>query len=125
MDTQRTTKINSAKYHNAEKAALGGRRGGWRPGSGRPAKTDKEKWGQITCVLKRATIEQLRAGAASKHFGEFLQFHLDNHPLPSREVYLALVERRPIFREFKKRKVAVLVSTGSSKPVRIRRIRRS
>lgn len=64
------------------------RRGGARPNSGRPKRDDKT-WGQITCVLRKDTIAKLRAGCggASKHFGPFLQDHLDRHPLPDRETY--------------------------------------
>lgn len=64
------------------------KRGGARPNSGRP-KRDSQTWGQITCILKRETIEQLRAGCggAQKHFGPFLQDHLDRYPLPDRETY--------------------------------------
>src|ERR1700759_1588689 len=53
-----------------------------RPG-GRPPKPDKDQWGQITCVLRHDTIERLREGADSKHFGDFLQAHLDRYPPPT------------------------------------------
>jgi hypothetical protein len=71
--------------------------GGPRSNSGRPRKTDKDRWGQITCVLRHDTIAQLRAGAAGRFFGEFLQQHLDRYPLPTREEYLSLsLQRRPV-----------------------------
>jgi hypothetical protein len=56
---------------------------------GRPPKLDKAAWGQITCVLKNETIEALREGANSKHFGDFLQDHLDRYPPPTRHQYLS------------------------------------
>ena len=99
-------------------------RGGFRPGSGRKPRTDKTHWGQITCILKKDTIEALRAGAASKHFGEFLQFHLDRYPLPRREIYLALLRRQPItVRISRRRKVPVLISMGDLPTRRLRRAR--
>jgi hypothetical protein len=72
-------------------------RGGARPNSGRPRK-DPLVWGQITCVLRRDTIEKLKAGCggASKHFGQFLQDHLDEYPLPSRDLYLHKQEIKAI-----------------------------
>jgi hypothetical protein len=73
------------------------RRGGARPNSGRPRK-DPNIWGQVTCVLRRDTIQKLKdgCGGASKHFGQFLQDHLDEHPLPSRELYLHKQEIKAI-----------------------------
>ena len=68
--------------------------GGHRPHAGRPFKVDKELWGQVTCILRRDTIEMLRAGAASNRFGEFLQEHLDRYPPPTREEYLMLQQGR-------------------------------
>jgi hypothetical protein len=64
--------------------------GGHRPRAGRPFKVDKELWGQVTCILRRDTIEMLREGAASNRFGEFLQEHLDRYPPPTRGEYLML-----------------------------------
>lgn len=78
-----------------------------RPG-GRPPKLDKEQWGQITCVLKHETIEKLRNGAGSKHFGEFLQWHLDRYPPPTRDEYLYLTEHKEVWRTIKRRRVPVL-----------------
>lgn len=71
-----------------EQKKNGSRKGGARPNSGRRPR-DPKVWGQITCILRRETIEQLRqgCGGAQKHFGPFLQDHLDRHPLPSREMY--------------------------------------
>jgi hypothetical protein len=72
-------------------------RGGARPNSGRPRK-DPTIWGQITCVLRRDTIQKLKdgCGGASKHFGQFLQDHLDEFPLPSRDLYLHKQEIKAI-----------------------------
>lgn len=66
------------------------RRGGSRPGAGRKAKPDSEKWGYVTCSLRKETIAKARAGAASIYIGEFLQKHIDRYPLPTREEFLAL-----------------------------------
>lgn len=78
--------------------------GGARRHSGRPPKIDKEKFGQITCVLRQDTIDRLREGADSRRFGEFLQDHLDRYPLPTRENYLALLRRGvPIHRPREKK----------------------
>lgn len=96
------------------------KRGGWRPGSGRRYKADKADWGQITCVLRLKTIQQLKAGADSKHFGDFLQHHLDLYPLPSREEYLAMLNRIELV--IKKRRVPVLVATGARHQRGARRI---
>jgi hypothetical protein len=73
------------------------RRGGARPNSGRPRK-DPNIWGQVTCVLRRDTIQKLKdgCGGASKHFGQFLQDHLDEFPLPSRDLYLHKQEIKAI-----------------------------
>jgi len=64
-------------------------RGGARANAGRPKK-DEAIWGKINCVLRKDTIQALRAGCGGKHkhFGEFLQDHLDEYPLPDRETYL-------------------------------------
>lgn len=77
---------------------------------GRPPKLDKDQWGQITVVLRHETIERLRAAADSKHFGNVLQDHLDRHPVPSREQYLALVEGKSLWTmgKYKGRKIPVL-----------------
>lgn len=96
--------------------------GGPRPGSGRPAKTDKADWGQITCVLKKETIQALKLGAASKHFGDFLQAHLDRYPLPSREEYLAILNRVDLV--IKKRRLPVIIATGVRRHRGVRRITR-
>ena len=97
------------------------RMGGPRPGSGRPLKVNKPDWGQITCILKKDTIEALKAGAASKHFGEYLQAHLDRYPPPSREIYLALMKHEPVVMRVRGRKAPVLISSGSYGSVRIPR----
>lgn len=55
---------------------------------GRPVKADKHLFAQVTCVLRRETINQLRALSKSKRFfGETLQDHLDRYPLPTRQEY--------------------------------------
>lgn len=99
------------------------KQGGSRPGSGRPVKMDKDQWGKITCVLRKDTIEKLKSGAASKHFGDFLQWHLDRYPLPKREVYLALLNREPVTMRIKGKPAKVLMSTGSYGSVRLRKPR--
>jgi hypothetical protein len=60
---------------------------------GRPHKPDKALWGQITCVLKRETIRELRSIAKSRLFGKVLQAHLDKYPL-NRQDYLASAFKR-------------------------------
>ena len=79
-----------------------------RHAGGRPQKIDKGKFSQITCVLRRDTIERLREGAGSKHFGEYLQNHLDRYPPPDRAQYLWLTERREHFVTIKRHKVPVI-----------------
>lgn len=93
------------------------RRGGARPNSGRPRK-DPTVWGHVTCVLRRDTIERLKAGCggASKHFGAFLQDHLDAYPLPSRETYLTM-------QKLKAQKAAGIY-TNSAWDKRVRLLRR-
>jgi hypothetical protein len=56
---------------------------------GRPEKLDKQLYGQITCVLRKETIQQLKAGAKSRFIGEYLQSHLDRYPLPTHEQYVS------------------------------------
>lgn len=86
-----------------------------RPG-GRPPKLNKSEFGQITCVLRLDTIERLKAGAGSKHFGEFLQAWLDRHPPPTREQYLSLTNRVPYWTTVKRKKVPTIYATsGPSK----------
>lgn len=70
--------------------------GGFRPNSGRHQKPDKDDYVKITCMLRKDTVEQLRAGSGSRFFGEFLQHLLDQHPIPSRELYLKLGRRNVI-----------------------------
>lgn len=64
-------------------------RGGARPNAGRPKKDDSN-YGKIHCVLRKDTILALRQGCGGKEkqYGQFLQDHLDEHPLPDRETYL-------------------------------------
>jgi hypothetical protein len=84
-----------------------------RPLKGRPLKLNKDQWSQVTCVMRRDMIERLRAGAASKHFGEFLQAHLDRYPPPTREEFLALSKETNYFMLVKRKKVPVIISAGS------------
>lgn len=124
---QKMKSVSADKYYSASaKLALSsgpkGQRGGPRPGSGRPAKADKSKWGQITCVLRKETILALKLGAASKHFGDFLQHHLDRYPLPNRDEYLAMLNR--VDRVIKRRRVPVIIATGSKRTIGARRVRR-
>jgi hypothetical protein len=97
--------------------------GGHRPRAGRPFKLDKDLWGQVTCVLRRDTIEMLKAGAASNRFGEFLQEHLDRYPPPTREEYLVLQKGRGVI-ETVVRGVHHLKNIGPSRsPEMFKRIR--
>ena len=68
-------------------ANVSGGRGGKRPGAGRPRDPEGHLKEQITIVLRKDTTARLREIAQSKFFGELLQWHLDNNPLPSREEY--------------------------------------
>ena len=81
---------------------------------GRPPKADKDEWLQVTCVLRKDTVEALRVGADSKHFGEFLQHHLNRYPPPNREAYLSLTQGVPYYTMVKRRKrVPTLMAAGS------------
>jgi hypothetical protein len=80
-----------------------GRHGGPRPGSGRPLKPDRDKFGQVTCVLRHDTIDRLREAATppdaplNKYFGEYLQWHLDQYPpldWQTWQAFLAVSPRR-------------------------------
>jgi hypothetical protein len=82
---------------------LRGPHGGPRPGSGRPPKPDRDKWGQVTCVLRHDTIDRLREAATppdaplTKYFGEYLQWHLDQYPpldWATWQAFLAVAPRR-------------------------------
>jgi hypothetical protein len=65
--------------------------GGARTHAGRPPKLDRENWGRVTCILRKDTIDRLREGSDNgRFFGEFLQFHLDRFPLPTRTQYLSI-----------------------------------
>lgn len=80
---------------------------------GRPPKLNKDEFGQITCVLRHDTIERLKAGADSKHFGEYLQHHLDRYPPPTREQYLALTQGTNYYTVVKRgKKIPVLMAAG-------------
>lgn len=85
-------------------------RGGARPNSGRPRKLNPEDFVQVTCVLRRDTVEQLKAGAGGKHkfFGSFLQFHLDRYPIPTHDEYLAMKDGKQSFAVVARRKTPVI-----------------
>jgi hypothetical protein len=70
----------------ALKKISGSGRGGPRANSGRPRKPENML---VTVSLHRNTVAALKAGAASEHFGAFLQEHLNRYPPPSRQEYLA------------------------------------
>jgi hypothetical protein len=82
--------------------------GGLRQGAGRRPRADAEEWGRMHCILKLKTIQALRDGAGAKNFGEFLQWHLDRHPLPTHEVYQCLLHHKPIVTGTGKRRVVGL-----------------
>jgi hypothetical protein len=86
-------------------------RGGSRHGAGRPQKPNKSNYRQVTTVLRTDTIAALRQGARSKFFGEFLQWWLDIHPLPTYEQYQSILKARPMI-PIGKRRTPVLVSVG-------------
>jgi hypothetical protein len=113
-------------YSPAARRALK-RHGGARPGSGRPAKPDPENWIQVTCVLRKDTVQKLREGAGGKQkfFGSFLQFHLDRFPLPTHEEYEAMRQNQPHFRLIKRRKIPVvfagdLKAAREAKPTKVK-----
>jgi hypothetical protein len=70
---------------------LGASHGGARARAGRPPRLDRENWGRVTCILRKDTIDRLRqASDNGRFFGEILQFHLDQFPLPTRAQYLSI-----------------------------------
>ena len=85
-------------------------RGGARPNSGRPRKVNPEDYIQVTCVLRKDTVDQLKAGAGGKQkfFGAFLQFHLDRFPIPSHEEYLAMRDGKPLHAIIARRRTPVI-----------------
>jgi hypothetical protein len=85
-------------------------RGGARPNSGRPKKPNPEDYIQVTCVLRRDTVEKLKEGAGGKQkfFGGFLQFHLDRFPIPTHEEYMAMRNRKPSFAVVARRRTPVI-----------------
>lgn len=97
-------------------------RGGARHGAGRPEKPNKSNYRQVTTVLRTDTIAALRQGARSKFFGEFLQWWLDLHPLPSYEQYQALSKNEGIVIPIGKRKhQRVLQSVGGQDKIFLKR----
>jgi hypothetical protein len=99
-----------SKQHRATGHA---RRGGSRPNAGRkPWKDDRQEWGRLYCTIKLATINALREAAASTAVGELLQWHLDRHPIPTRQQYLDIVHGVQPAAQIKKRKTPVLVTQG-------------
>lgn len=88
--------------------------GGFRPGAGRKPNLERQaEWGRVNCILKLKTIQALRDGAGAKNFGEFLQWHLERHPLPTHEVYQNILANRPIIEKIRGRKMQVIY-TGTS-----------
>jgi len=91
--------------------------------SGRPPKPDREKWSQITCVLRKDTIERLKAGVGGhKFFGQFLQDHLDRFPPPTFAEWQAWKTNRPLEITMRGRRVQAVVSAGPRN--RVKRIPR-
>lgn len=99
------------------------KRGGARIGSGRPRKVNPEDFVQITCVLRKDTVERLREGAGGKQkfFGHFLQFHLDRFPIPTHEEYLAMREGKQLMKLIKRRHVPVVFGGNVEKARRAAR----
>jgi hypothetical protein len=99
-------------------------RGGYRRNSGRPKKVNPEDYVQVTCVLRKDTVEKLRAGAGGKQkfFGSFLQFHLDRYPIPSHEEYLAMREGKQLMRLGPKRQKIPVIFGGNLRQARRPRI---
>jgi hypothetical protein len=89
----------------------GSGRGGARPNSGRRPKIDKELWGKITCILKKETIQRLHT-EGGEYFGEYLQYHLERYPLPSRAEYQMLMIGRRSLRG--RRKMPIIISAGGT-----------
>jgi hypothetical protein len=93
--------VDATKYYSREvKAALKkGAHGGPRPNSGRPLKPDKADWRQVSCFLRRDTIERLQrsatppeeqeTGKLRQRFGGYLQWHLNQYPPVSWETWQA------------------------------------
>ena len=97
-----------------------GKKGGRRSNAGRPRKADRDNYVAITCVLRKDTVQQLRAGAGGPHryFGRFLQWHLDRHPIPDHAEYKALQEHQPVYRLVKHKKVPVIIGRVRKAAVR-------
>jgi|SRR6516164_6479834 len=96
------------------------RRGGARPNAGRPKKMNREDFVQVTCILRKDTVDRLRAGAGGKQkfFGEFLQFHLDRFPLPSHEEYVAVKQRLPLYATIRRRRIPVIIARNHVRKIR-------
>lgn len=69
-----------------------------------------EDFVQVTCVLRRDTVDKLKEGAGGKHkfFGSFLQFHLDRFPIPTHEEYLAMRDGKQSFAVVARRRTPVI-----------------
>jgi hypothetical protein len=114
---------NMSTVNGKRKKASG--RGGFRRNSGRPKKVNPDNYVQVTCVLRKDTVEQLRAGAGGKQkfFGAFLQFHLDRFPLPTHEEYVAMRDNLPMTKTLgPKRRNIPVVFAGNLKQARHPRI---
>jgi len=130
MSTNGKKKRDSAgarKYYSPAARKALKRHGGARAGSGRPAKEHPEDYVQVTCVLRKDTVQKLREGAGGKQkfFGAFLQFHLDRFPLPTHEEYESMRDGKTYFKLIKRRKVPVvfagnLRAARKAKPVKPR-----
>jgi hypothetical protein len=87
--------------------------------AGRPPKVDKELWSQITCVLRKDTIQRLKDGVGGhKFFGQFLQDHLDRFPPPTFEQYQAYRTNRPLMITLRGRRVPTVISAGAGNRVK-------
>jgi hypothetical protein len=99
--------------------------GGKRTNSGRPKKLNPDDYVQVTCVLRKDTVEKLRAGAGGKQkfFGHFLQFHLDRFPIPTHAEYLAMRDGIPFERMLgPKRKKTPVIFGGNLRQARRPRV---
>jgi hypothetical protein len=115
-------------YSRAARKALasGYGHGGAREGSGRPRKENPDDYVQITCVLRKDTVEKLRAGAGGGHkfFGGFLQWTLDRYPIATHDEYLAMRDSKPVYTVGPRRRKIPVVFAGRVRPRKVRRPRK-
>lgn len=69
--------------------------GGARRGAGRRTDPSTKDKVQLSCFLRKDTIEALREAAGSKFVGEVLQWHLDHYGVPTRLLYLSYTTSKP------------------------------